>query len=200
MSTRPRQVAGDPETLAPRSGLNSNALASLDPERGLRGGSEEDRVVGERGEAVGRIGGSRQQGRCHPGQREYIHPQQLQGFIAPRQPDLEFQQRAGLGHLGTAGEDGIDAFVEAAAWPDHLQVRFADQRTQAAAELAQRRFMHGLHRHAQGHAEDNGDQREQRRQPPPRQRTEEDRRQPHPCSPSGVRCSTRSAVAAASRE
>jgi hypothetical protein len=90
--------------------------------------------------------------------------------------DLQLKDRAGFGHLRAAGEQRIDIFVKAAARPDHLQISLADHRPQAPPEFAQGRFMHGLNRHPERHAKNDGDKGKQRRHPSPGQRTEKNRR------------------------
>ncbi len=93
----------------------------------------------------------------------------MQAVIAADQLGLDFEQRAGRRHFRPGGEHGVELFVEAAARPDHLQVGGAGQGTQAALEFAERRLMHRLHGHAQRHAEDDGQRRQQGRQPAPGQ-------------------------------
>jgi hypothetical protein len=90
MAGRAGNVSGNPQVRRPAARVQRDALAGLQFQRFLQRGAEEDGVVGQCGEAPCPGGRSGQQRRGHPGQREDIGAEQLQGFFRTRSPDLQF--------------------------------------------------------------------------------------------------------------
>jgi hypothetical protein len=100
----------------------------------------------------------RQQARCDAGQREDVDTEHLEQGLVAGQLGVDLDDGRGCGNVGVAQDLLEQGFVETAGRADQAQIGLAGQGAHAAAEFVEGGFVDGLHRHAERHAEDDGEQ------------------------------------------
>jgi hypothetical protein len=100
--------------------------------------------------------GQGQQGGSDASGAKEVDAEDAQAGGSTGQARLDFQQRAGLGHLRALGQQRIKAVIKATLGSDDLQIRLATDQAHTAPEFIQCRGMDELHRQPQRHSQGDG--------------------------------------------